>query len=76
MEPTIGGKPRAVRIISGGPAVIEEMLDRLAGEYTPMTWNFAVCHDQLTITVVMISNSQVRQAQIAAAAMQPNGGRR
>lgn len=75
MEQTIGGKPRAVRIISGAPAVIEEMLDRLANEYTPMTWNFAVCHDELTITVVMISNSQVRQAQIATAALAPNGRR-
>lgn len=75
MEPTIGRKPRAVRIISGAPAVIEELLDRLANEYTPMTWNFAVCHDELTITVVMVSNSQLRQAQIAAAAMQPNGRR-
>lgn len=75
MEIVKGEKPRAVRIISGGPAVIEEMLDRLSSEYQPITWNFAVCHDEVTITVVLVSQTQVRLAQIATAALQPNGRR-
>jgi hypothetical protein len=55
--------------------VIESLLNDLGNEYAPFTWNFAVVKDELTITVVMMSQSLIRQSQIAQAALQ-NGARR
>lgn len=75
MEPTIGAKPLAVRIISGSPAVIEGLINELGTEYSATTWNFAVVKDELTITVVLISASLIRQAQIAQGAAAANGRR-
>ena len=75
MDPVIEGRKRAVRIISGTPAVIEGLLNELGQEYAATTWNFAVVKDELTITVVMISASEIRKAQIAQAAVAPNGRR-
>ncbi len=75
MQPTIGAKPRPVRIISGSPAVIEGLINELGGDYAATTWNFAVVKDELTITVVLISASLIRQAQIAQGASSANGRR-
>jgi hypothetical protein len=68
-------KPRPIRIISGSPAVIDSMLNDLGNEYAPFTWTFAVVKEELTITVVMMSASLIRQSQIAQAAL-ANGARR
>jgi hypothetical protein len=67
---------RPLRIVSGTTGQVEDMLNALGNEYAPQVWNFAVAGDQVIVTVVMLSQTLLRQAAIAQAAMLPNGGRR
>jgi hypothetical protein len=64
---------RPLRIISGTTGQVEDMLNALGNEYAPQVWNFAVAGDQVIVTVVMLSQSLLRQAAIAQASLVPNG---
>jgi hypothetical protein len=67
---------RPLRIVSGTTGQVEDILNALGAEYAPQVWNFAVAGDRVIVTVVLLSQSLLRQAAIAQASMVPNGGRR
>jgi hypothetical protein len=75
MEIEVNPRRRPYRLVSGEPAVVEKELNDLSSEYTVTAWNFATCSDRVVITAICISTSILRQAQLAAATMPPNGRR-
>jgi hypothetical protein len=64
---------RQLRIVSGTPGEVEDILNGIGNDYAPLVWNFAVAKDQVIVTVVVLSQSLFRQAAIAQASMMPNG---
>lgn len=64
-----GSKRPKMRIISGSVPAIEEHLNRLLEFYAATSINFAVVHDELVLTVVLIDQRELRMA----AMMQPGG---
>ena len=63
-----------LRILSGSPAIVEHQLQELLKSYIAATWNFAVVAGELVITVVLVHQSEIMKAQLAA--MPPIGGPR
>ena len=59
---------KPVRILSGKPEVVEHEIGRLWSNYAPISWNWAVAKDEVILSVVLISHTEVRKAQIAQAA--------
>lgn len=64
-----GGKRPKMRIISGSVTAIEGILNELLEYYAALRINFAVVHDELVLTVVLIDQRELRMA----AMMQPGG---
>ena len=70
-----GAKPKAVMILSGPPAEIEDFLNAHTGDYVMMGGVvFSVVKDELIASCLMVSAAEVRKAQIAQA--QPFGMKR
>jgi hypothetical protein len=62
MDPEI--KAPKLRIVSDKPEVVARALNVLLDDYAAITWNFAVVKDELTITVVMVHQSEIRKMQL------------
>jgi hypothetical protein len=60
-------KPPKIRILSGTPAKVEAELNLLLDNYVPSMWAWSQVKDEVIVSVVLVSQSQVRQAQMAAA---------
>jgi len=72
MDPLV--PERKIRILSASPAIVEHDLQELLKSYMAVTWNFAVVAGELVVTVVLVHESEIRKAQLAA--MPPMGGPR
>jgi hypothetical protein len=68
-------KPLRVRILTGPCWLVESTLNALADDYTAITFHFSVIRDIQQVTAILIHNSDIRRAQIAAAVMPQNGRR-
>lgn len=64
-----------IRILSGSPAVIEHQVNELLEDYAPMSWSFTMVKDAIVVTVLLISQAEIRKQQLAAAPL-PMAGRR
>jgi hypothetical protein len=58
-----------IRIISGGADEVEYQANELLGDYVPIVWNIQPGPDGPLVTCVLIAMSELRKAQILAAAM-------
>lgn len=75
MEVEINPKLRPYRLVSGEPGLVESILNEISADYAVTAWNFATCGERVIVTAICISASILRQAQIAAPQMPPNGRR-
>jgi hypothetical protein len=58
-----------IRIISGGPDEVEYQVNQLLGDYVPIVWNIQPGTDGPLVTCILIAQSEMRKAQILAAAV-------
>lgn len=55
---------RKIRIFSGPPDQVEELINSHADHYTPIVWNIFTGEQGTTVTCVMLSLSELRRAQL------------
>jgi len=60
-----------VRIVSGRFDVVEAQVNRMAQSYVVTQWAFAVVNNEFHVTAIMLSQSEIRKAQLAGARMMP-----
>ena len=58
-----------LRIIAGGPDEVEYQVNELLGDYVPIVWNIQPGTDGPLVTCILIAQSEMRKAQILAAAV-------
>ena len=58
-----------VRIVSGKPATVEHDVNELLEHYTPLVWNIQSDWEGVIVTCIMVHESEVRKAQLAAMQM-------
>jgi hypothetical protein len=58
-------KPPTTRILSGNPLKVEAELNALDDEYVVIETNFAVVKDELTLTLILIHQSELRKMRLA-----------
>ena len=61
---------RALRIIAGHPAAVEDEVNALLSEYTPVVWNFN-WHDGVAyVMTLLIHEREITKSRLAATRMQ------
>jgi hypothetical protein len=63
------------RIVSGEASTVENTVNSLTNDYTPMVWNFQRDHGETIVTCVLISNLEARR-QILSMPIPPAGALR
>lgn len=63
-------KARRVRIVSGDPARVEAEINELLDNYAPLVWNVQPSPGGALVTCILVHESEVRKAQLAAARQQ------
>jgi hypothetical protein len=58
-----------VRIISGRFDVTEAQVNRMAKDYVVAQWYFSVVKDEVHVTAILLSQGEIRKAQLAQARM-------
>ena len=61
-----------IRIITGTTDEVEYQVNQLFGDYAPIVWNIQPGAGGALVTCILILQSEIRKAQILAAAM-PTG---
>ncbi len=72
MTDLTGLQERRIRIVTGPALVVESQLERLVDDYAPQVWNFSVVGAEVHVSVVLVSNKEIRKAALATAAMPVN----
>jgi hypothetical protein len=67
-------KPRMVRLETGTPKVIEDLLAALGDQYVVTHWHFWNWQDEARVTCLLVHASAIRQMQIAAGGQMPMRG--
>jgi hypothetical protein len=62
-----------IRIISAAPAEVEEQVNQLLDGYAPIMWNIQPGPNGALVTCVLVSERELRKAQLMAAAGIPGG---
>jgi hypothetical protein len=60
-----------IRIISGDPTEVEWTVNSLLDNYAPIMWNIQAGQEGPLVTCILILQSEIRKAQLMAAAMPP-----
>jgi hypothetical protein len=60
-----------IRIVSAPPAEAEEQINELLEAYAPIVWNIGPGPAGITVTCVLLSERELRKAQLMAANMVP-----
>jgi len=66
-EDELAGPP--VLIVTGTAAATQANVNRLVKEYVVTQWFFAVVKDEVHVTAIMLSQAEIRKAQLAQARM-------
>jgi hypothetical protein len=68
-------KMKKIRLISGRPEIVDHQVNQMLDHYAISQVNFAVVANDVIVTIFLILQSEVRQAQIGNLALPPNGRR-
>lgn len=60
-----------IRIVCGPPAAMEVVVNELLNNYAPIVWNIQPGKDGPLVTCILVSERELRKAQILAAGMPP-----
>jgi ABC-type cobalt transport system substrate-binding protein len=60
-----------IRIVSTSPAEAEELINELLQDYAPIVWNIFSGPSGTVVTCVLLSERELRKAQLMAANMVP-----
>ena len=69
MSVDVGIPDPPVRIISGRFDVTEAQVNRMAKDYVVTQWYFSVVKEEVHVTAIMLSQGEIRKAQLANARM-------
>ena len=62
---------KKIRIICGAPNVVEADVNALLSDYAPIVWNIQPAENGPLVTCILVSERELRKAQILAAGMPP-----
>ena len=71
MSVDVGIPDPPMRILTGPCRVVEAEVNRMAQSYVVTQWAFAVVNNEFHVTAIMLSQSEIRKAQLAGARMMP-----
>jgi len=70
----VNSKPRMVRLETGTPKQIEDLLVDWADTYVVVQWHFWNWQDEARVTCLAVHSSALRQMQIATGGQMPMRG--
>ncbi len=69
-EDELAGLP--VLIVTGTAAATQANVNRLVKEYVVTQWFFAVVKDEVHVTAIMLSQAEIRKAQLGSHKVMPH----